>query len=176
MKKSGTLTPFDPGEAKRIVSWVDNPEVMHWLAPQTPPPLTEQKVLGWQGYGVHPFLYRADDSDDWVGYGEINDLQRVYRGGWIGHFLVAPDCRGQGWGQAFLRDLTSYGFRELSYRKVCLLAFPENKGATQCYSRVGYRIDGFEERSFPPDRRIEQMVRMVIRPRQLSSRTRRRIF
>ncbi|MCG8400452.1 MAG: GNAT family N-acetyltransferase, partial [Firmicutes bacterium] len=105
------LAPLDPALAPLVASWCGEGIEALWLAPRTPPPITAEKVLGWQEEGRIPYAMLAKD-DAPVAYGELNELRHRRREYWLGHLLVDPQRRGQGLGTTLTRLLTEKAFRE----------------------------------------------------------------
>ena len=133
------LTPFDSGHASVIAGWVTTTPELRWLAPSVEPPLTPEKVVGWQRPDGYAFsLNRAVDPLP-LGYGELNLMRRQADQFWIGHVIVDPDHRKQGLGRYLVHSLVSYAFERLFARRVSLVVFPDNEAAIRCYRRVGFR-------------------------------------
>jgi len=147
------------------------------LSPITDPPLTPEKVLGWQRPDGHafvfsertsgPFLQRevpqhaANDSTRRrpVGYGELNPMQAERGHWWLGHCIVDPDQRRRGVGARLIRGLWGFAFGRLEARRVSLIVFPENEAAFRCYSRNGFVEVGEEFHEFRAGRR-ERLLRL----------------
>lgn len=143
------LVPFDPIWAERIVNWVDSPQEMYWLAPKTRPPLTVREVLRWRNPDHGPYMLLPDTGDVPVAYGELNRLSGARRQYWLGHLVVDPAWRGQGYGLELTRRLLEEAFERRGAQRVTLVVFPENERALACYRSAGMREDGYEWHDFP---------------------------
>jgi RimJ/RimL family protein N-acetyltransferase len=165
-----------------LVSWVGGDADLRWLAPNTAPPLTPEKVLEWQkpegrayvavaarpeepnGSPPPRAMHNGDCGEsDLVAYGELNPIQGRPRQFWLGHCLVRPDRRGRGLGCAFVKTLLRQAFAVLRASNVALIVFPDNRAALHCYLRAGFVAVGEEWHSFlsaPPER----LLRLEARP------------
>jgi RimJ/RimL family protein N-acetyltransferase len=157
------LAPLAREHAGLIASWAQDQRAAEWLAPRTPPPLDAAKVLEWQLPGVHAYLLYAGDEPLPLAYGEVNELRRDRGEYWLGHLVVAPARRGQGWGRDLTRLLLRAAFNELGARRVTLVVFPENRAAVRAYEAAGMVVDGYETHFFAPYGRTVVLVRMVAR-------------
>ncbi len=157
------LLPFREQHAATLVSWVKSESEMRWLAPSTPPPLTEEKVLSWQKPGGHAFVGYDDSCGDMVAYGELNPMGHRSDRLWIGHCLIRPDRRGRGIGQTFVRVLLKEAFDHLKSSRVSLIVFPDNQPAVRCYQRAGFAFISEEWHTFVPGR-PERLMKLEALP------------
>lgn len=158
------LRRFQRDYAPAVASWVRDAKELFLLAPQTPGPLTAQKVASWctPENKRQPWLLWNEELDETAGYGELNPLSSSSGHWWIGHFLVAPAARGQGLGQRFARLLLAQAFGQHSAHMVSLVVFPNNLAAIRCYQRAGFRHNGSEQRLFGVSGRVHTLLRMTI--------------
>ncbi len=160
------LRAFEPRFAAVVAGWVPSDDDLFWLAPGTAPPLTSDKVSGWTTHRDNPLLLCQTEDRSVVGYAELNPLPRQPADLWIGHLIVDPSRRGQGLGQVLTRRLLQAAFARWGARRVCLVVFPENAAAVQCYLRCGMVRDGIQIKSFAHRPGRHRMVRMQITQRQ----------
>ena len=142
------LQRFTQEFAPAVASWVPLPDELFHLAPQTPPPLTPDKVISWTRGDVNAYLLRSAELCP-LAYGELNPMPREAAHLWIGHFIVAPEHRRQGLGEAFLRLLLDEAFVARGTAAVSLVVFPDNEAAIRCYRKVGFQDVGAQPRFFP---------------------------
>lgn len=147
------LSSFDAGFAAAVAAWVGDPRELAWLSPETPPPLTPEKVIAWAGPGRRQFLFRMEASEPQssafatsapFAYGELNDMPDRPEQKWIGHFVLDPDARGRSIGTACVQALLDHAFDDLAAREVILVVVPANRRAIQCYARAGLDHRGEE--------------------------------
>jgi RimJ/RimL family protein N-acetyltransferase len=159
-EKKGRLSSFERFYGPVILGWVGSDQELFWLAPRTPPPLTVEKIEGWTGANGYPCLLWGDDARVPVGYGEINHMPHDGSHWWLGHLIVAPRQRGQGWGQRLVMALLERGFVDLRAGQVSLVVFPENRAAIRCYERCGMRVLGDQYKEFGYEARRYRMIHM----------------
>lgn len=142
------LSTFEPWHAFDVARWAKTTKDLWWLAPNTPPPLTVSKVLGWKRDHGAAFILRAKDDETSLGYAELNPMRDDRTHFWLGHVVVRPDRRGAGLGRALLRELLHEAFESRSAERVSLIVFPENTPAISCYQAMGFTIVGEEFHQF----------------------------
>lgn len=155
------LEPFDPRLADRVVEWVRTPLDAYWLAPQTPPPLTVEKIVGWFGEGRRPFQLVDAATNALLGYGELNELSLKPGEFWLGHLIVDPGRRGCGVGRELVRRLLGRAFSRMGATRVTLVVFPENAPAIACYRSAGMIEDGYEVHHFAAYGTTAALLRMT---------------
>lgn len=155
------LVEFDPAWAEHVVRWVRDERESYWLAPKSTPPLTAREILGWRKPDHHPYMLVLPARAAPIAYGELNRLSGARRCYWLGHLIVDPEYRGQGWGVALTRALLDEAFQQRGARRVTLIVFPENTRAVACYRAAGLREDGHEWHTFTAHGRRECLIRMA---------------
>jgi len=156
------LRPFERLHAPLIASWVRDDDELFWLAPQTPPPVTPEKVIGWTIRRGRPLLLWPPEASAPIGYAELNDMPTHPDELWIGHFIIALDHRGLGLSREMLRLLLRRAFGPLRAERVALIVFPANEPAIRCYRSGGLRTVGFQERTFASRPGPHKMREMAI--------------
>ncbi len=159
------LVPFDPDYAARVAEWCRGPHEAYWLAPQTPPPLTAEKVIGWRQAGRTALMMVGVAGGAPIGYGETNLLSLRRKEFWLGHVVLDPAWRGRGLGRELTRLLLRYAFGKLDARRVTLVVFPRNVAAVACYRSVGMIDDGYEVHGFAAYGTRERLLRMAVERR-----------
>ncbi|MCP4593920.1 MAG: GNAT family N-acetyltransferase [bacterium] len=136
------LRRFVHNHAATVAEWVTTDQELFWTAPSIEPPLTARKVLAWaQSRGV-PCLLCEGESDDPIGYAELNVMRNCPDQLWIGHVILDPVWRGCGHGVSFMRLLLDHAFDALGAQRVSLIVFPDNHQAIRCYVAAGMMIQG----------------------------------
>jgi len=156
------LRPFERIHAPLIASWVRDDDELFWLAPQTLPPVTPEKVIGWTVQRGRPLLLWTSDAPAPIGYAELNDMPINPDELWIGHFIIAPDRRGAGLSREMLRLLLGRAFGPLRAERVALIVFPGNEPAICCYRSGGLRTVKWQERTFASRPGPHKMREMAI--------------
>ncbi len=157
------LVPFEAAWAELVASWAQDAREAYWLAPRNPPPLTAAEVLRWHTPGHTPYALLEEGRATPVGYGELNRLSSGRRRYWLGHLVIDPAERGRGLGAALTRKLLEEAFVRRRAQEVSLVVFPDNVAAIACYRAAGMREDGYETHEFAAYRRVETLLRMVVR-------------
>lgn len=156
------LVRFSPAHAPHIAGWVETDQELHWLAPNTPGPLTAEKVIGWKNPGGTALVALDAEGIAPVGYGELNPMKGDARHVWIGHVVVSPSLRGSGIGQTFVRALLTYAFETIRAQRVTLVVFPENRSALRCYESVGFTIVQEERHRFGTPGKRHRLLRLTL--------------
>lgn len=155
------LRPFDKLYAPMVARWVDGEAELFQLAPGTQPPLTAAKVVGWTSTGACPLLLWAENDQDPCGYAELNGVSGNPDTLWLGHLLLRPDLRGQGWGGRFVELLVAQAFERMGATSLVLVVFPENEPAIRCYLGHGFVVRREEFHRFA-GRKRHRMLRMEL--------------
>lgn len=163
------LVAFHRDYAAAVAEWACDDRQLRWLAPSTEPPLTADKVAEWVSPGGRAYVLLRDfdaaepplqsSSPQILGYAELNRMQTVYRGWWIGHFVVNCAVRGQGLGRMLLDRVLRQAFRRLRGLTVCLIVFPDNQPAIRCYEGAGFVCTGEEFHYFRGNPQRERLLR-----------------
>lgn len=160
--RQSELLHFRPHHAPLVAAWVRDDEELFWLAPQTPPPATAEKVAEWTAKRGRPVLCHAADWPEPFGYAELNDLPSRDGELWIGHFIVDPDRRARGLGREMMQLLLARAFGLLHARRVALIVFPDNAPAIRCYRAAGLVVSGTQDKTFPTRPGPHPMTEMAI--------------
>ena len=156
------LTAFDNVFAPRVASWVRDGHELFWLAPKTEPPLTAAKVAAWPGRTGSPMLFWREGESEPLGYLELNPMPNQKGHLWMGHCVLAPNCRGVGLGRIMVGLGNDEAFGHRSAHRVSLVVFPGNVAAIRCYRAVGYLKAGDQLKHFATTGKQHVMRRMTI--------------
>ena len=132
------LEPFDETMAPLISGWIQNDVESRWIAPYTIPPITPDKMLGWQKERQTAFVFESVSGTP-LAYGELVRAVLDPREVWIAHIIVDPAQRGIGVGRAFTIALANRAFNGFHAGQVYLSVFRDNPIAKSCYDRCGFR-------------------------------------
>jgi RimJ/RimL family protein N-acetyltransferase len=154
------LVPFERAWAELVASWVRDAREAYWVAPKSKPPVTAHEVLRWQRPGHQAYAVVRGDVEAPIGYGELNPMPQPQRHYWLGHLIVDPAVRGNGYGVQLTRLLVEEALERRGARRVTLVVFPENVVALACYRAAGMVDDGCEWHNFPLYGRCECLVRL----------------
>ncbi len=156
------LVTFDRDAAPLVASWVRDPHELFWLAPKTLPPLSAEKIIEWPGPDGSPLLLYRDGDFEPVGYAELNPMPGQSYHLWIGHCIVRPELRQQGFGRALVEMLLHEAFQNRYATRVSLVVFPDNTAAIRCYRATGFLHIREQVRQMPSTGRRHCMVEMRI--------------
>jgi len=156
------LAAFCPEHAVEIASWVRSERDLRWLAPNTAPPLTTDKICAWKKLDGDAFVLLAGEGGRPIGYGELNPMSSGTRHCWLGHVVVRPDQRRRGIGRVLLRSMLAEAFDQLESQRVSLIVFPDNMPAIRCYQGAGFAKTGDEFHRFEHDRSLHRLWRMEL--------------
>lgn len=158
------LDAFDPAQVDRVLSWVGGDFEAFRLAPRTPKPLTCESILSWRGVSGSLALQLVIVGESApVAYGEVNRLNDRGDEYWLGHLIVDPARRGEGFGYELTRLLLHRAFARLGARRVSLVVFPDNERAISVYKAAGMYCEGYELHTFDVHGGIsERLLRMAV--------------
>lgn len=154
------LRAFDQRDAELVARWIADHDEAYLVAPRTPPPLDANAIRAWRAAGHHQFILIACDSAAPLGYGEVNLLNAQRREYWLGHLIVDPQHRGQGYGLVLTQRLIEYAFVRCKATAATLVVFQHNERAIRSYRAAGMTDDGFEQHYFPAYGRQESLLRL----------------
>ncbi len=166
------LQPFRREHAALVASWVRDDDELFWLAPQTSPPVTPDKVIGWTAQRGRPMLFRPSPGPGPIGYAELNDMPGQSGELWIGHFILDPARRGRGLGGEMLRLLLAQAFGPLGAFRVALIVFPDNHPAIRCYESGGLVSARRQPKRFVSRPGVHEMIEMAIDRNRYQARVR----
>lgn len=133
------LVPFSDEYIETVRSWIDDEETYLHVCrgKEFPPP--ENVVKSWQRSGVTSYLLFSGGKP--VAYGELwnrpNDLAKE-----IGHLLVAPSHRYQGFGTKLLELLINRAATRSDVAKVIARLFHEDEIILSSLMKAGFEISG----------------------------------
>ncbi len=170
------LQPMLPVHAELVASWVRSASEARMLAPRAAAPISAQTILSWAAPKSNQFVlvpasdqrripstttFLSNARSQILGYGELNELESARRSFWLGHLIIDPSRRGDGYGLQLTQLLLSRAFDHCGAKRVTLVVFPENLIAVACYKRAGFEPDGFENHR-AADGSLIRLLRMAV--------------
>lgn len=143
------LVRFAAEHFDSLIRWSPDADfLLQWAGPGLRHPLTREQlaklVADAEGPESTGQLYTALRRDDRavIGHGELGWLDPLNGNAKLMRIVLAPEARGQGLGEALVRELARIGFEEHALHRLDLHVFPFNRQAVHCYERVGFRLEG----------------------------------
>jgi len=141
------LRPYRKNDASKIITWCDDERLFYkWTAgimgayPLTFDRLTEVTSGRIDNETYFPFV--AFDETGVVGFFTLRkpgDDDEELR---FGYVIVAPECRGKGYGKKMLRLGMNFATELYGAKKLSLGVFENNESAKWCYEAVGFADTG----------------------------------
>lgn len=133
------LIPFKPADFKKLISWLDNEELLVQVAgPIFSYPLTaEQLVTYLADEKRYAFKVIDPNTNEAIGHAELyKQEENVAK---ICRVLIGNEAyRGKGLGQELMNALVSYAINELQVPTIELNVYDWNVQAIRCYEKVGF--------------------------------------
>jgi RimJ/RimL family protein N-acetyltransferase len=136
------LEPFTPDDFGRLISWIDNKELLMKIAgPNFSFPLTVGQLQRYLN-DKNSLAFNVVDvsNDDIIGHAEIclSDngtckLDKVLIG--------EKSNRGKGVGLQLINELVKYSFEKLDVREVELNVYDWNIAGIKCYEKAGFSFN-----------------------------------
>jgi RimJ/RimL family protein N-acetyltransferase len=133
------LQPFDRPDFEKLISWIDNENLLVQVAGRqlTFPVTVEQLINSQLDPRRHAFSIVDFASSRPVGHCELYLLDQSAK---IDRLIIGdPAMRGKGLCKAVIHLLLDYGFNVLSQERIELNVFDWNKAAIRCYENAGLR-------------------------------------
>lgn len=90
----------------------------------------------------YPFAVRLYDSDEMIGFADLDEVSWTNRYAWIAIGIGDPAYRGLGYGREAMTLLIDCAFRELNLHRLQLTVFSYNTPAIRLYERLGFTREG----------------------------------
>lgn len=118
-----------------------------------------QEAIAWVRRREAAGFFRiiASEVDAAVGFGQISDIHRKNRFGYLGISLL-PAARGQGIGRAAMAALEAAARDELGLRKLLLQVRSDNTPALKLYDAVGWRRAGLLSSQYDDGERVHDVI------------------
>jgi RimJ/RimL family protein N-acetyltransferase len=81
-----------------------------------------------------------------VGHIELMCIDRTKKAAHIGRVLICrPEQRGKGYGSRMISLLVDMAFNTMDMQELMLTVFDYNRSAIACYTKIGFRLSGYQE-------------------------------
>ena len=137
------LRPTVDSDIDTWVTFNDNGSdrfLVQWAGPTAyRNPLTKEQVVAQRARETDRLFFTILEDDRIIGTIEMvpsADGPGTVR---LCRFLLAPDCRGKGYGGKALALAVDYAKRELKAEAIFIGAYDYNPGARRCYEKFGFR-------------------------------------
>lgn len=155
------LEPFTERDFERLITWIDNKELLMTIAgPYFSFPLTEAQLQAYLNDAKsHSFNIVDVNENTVIGHAEIRESgDGVFK---IDKLLIGDKAsRGKGLCQPIMRLLANYAFTQLQATTVELNVFDWNAAAIKCYEKTGFVINADKTTSFPMDDKVWTALNM----------------
>ncbi|MDZ4763996.1 MAG: GNAT family protein [Chloroflexota bacterium] len=106
----------------------------------------------------YPFAVRPHDSDEMIGYADIDAVSWTHRHAWVSIAIGDPRYRGLGYGREVMTLVIDYAFRELNLHRLQLTVFSYNAPAIRLYERIGFVREGVHREALLRDGERHDML------------------
>ncbi|WP_052098514.1 GNAT family N-acetyltransferase [Paenibacillus stellifer] len=148
--KAIRLQYFDESDFSVIAGWSSSPESLkQWAGPSLQFPLRHEELAEYIREANRPAVSKLlaysvihSASGDTVGHISLANIDRDNGHGRIGRVVLAPGCRGQGYGRSMMAEAMRIGFEGLKLHRLSLGVFDFNAPALSLYESLGFRREG----------------------------------
>ena len=141
------LTACTHADLPTITRWYEQTDFLRLLDARAAYPQTEAALSQWledQHKAPDAFLFalRLLDSDEPLGYIELDGILWTQQTGWLSIAIGDPAQRGKGYGYEALRLALAFAFHELNLHRLQLTVFSYNSNAIALYEKLGFQREG----------------------------------
>lgn len=141
------LTSLNRTDIPTLTRWYQDGDFLRMFDAVPAYPETEEKWQKWLEEqeakpDVYLFAIRPLESDDLIGWIELDTIQWNNRNVWLGIGIGETGQRGKGIGQEAMCLLLDFAFFELNLHRVQLSVFEYNQPAIRLYERLGFVREG----------------------------------
>ncbi|SHG87536.1 GNAT family N-acetyltransferase [Pedobacter caeni] len=138
-----TLQPFEEEDFQRLISWLDNEELLvQFGGPLFSFPLTSAQLQNYKNDKSRlSFKVISLPDQEVIGHAELfpSDEEKTIK---ICRVLIGAETkRGQGSGQQVINELLKISFLQLGKEKVELNVYDWNTNAIKCYEKAGFILN-----------------------------------
>ena len=131
-----------------FVTWLNDPEVRHYLTIYGP--LSQTQEMKWfeeiltHPVAEQPLMIETLVDGTWKPLGDIGflNLDQHSCNAELGLFIGEKDFWDKGIGTKAISLMLDYGFNALNFHRIYLRVFEPNKRGIHCYEKVGFRHEG----------------------------------
>lgn len=139
------LTAVHENDLSIVSRWFANPEFMRLFDAVPAAPKSERHFKKWleeEPNDTFRFAIRIQESDEIIGFVEIDDILWNHRTAWLGIGIGDSEHRNKGFGKEAMELALEFCFHELNLHRVQLTVFEYNKGAIKLYENLGFQKEG----------------------------------
>lgn len=143
--KKVRLRAYRKEDLELRLSYINDPEVVEGLTPDTPYPITSHENEKWfesiSGLkDTYKFAIETREHKEFIGGCSINSVDWKNRVVTVGIF-IGKDYWGKGYGTDAMKVLLSFIFMEMNINKVRLITYSYNHRAIRSYEKCGFKIE-----------------------------------
>lgn len=160
------LRPVSLEDLEPITQFRNDPEVWHYLARVHPCSIQLEKE--WiekvmkEDSGSMMFAVVLKQKNKFLGTMGLGKINYIDGTAETGSMLGAKEEWNKGYAKEAKMLLLQYAFQTLNLRKVCSLAFAENKGSIKHNLNCGYQIEGVRKRHYYRDGKYHDQVQLAV--------------
>lgn len=163
--KRVVLRPSMRKDIKKILVWMNDPEVLQYIRHNFP--LYEKEEEEWfekLGKQKQNDVVLAIETKKGVHIGNtgIHRISWADRIGNIGIFVGDKKYWGKKYGYEAMMLLLEYAFNTLNLRKMCLSVFNFNERAYKCYCRCGFKVEGRKREQYYANGKYHDEIVMAV--------------
>ena len=158
------LKPFEEADFERLISWADSMEALiQFAGPVFQFPLTpEQLSTHLSEKKNHVFKVIHPEKEEVIGHAEIHHSDEHHAR--LCRILIGnKNYRGQGLGEALVRQLADHAFNELHVSTIDLNVYDWNTSAIACFETVGFTLNPEQSYTIDVNGMMWTAVNMVLR-------------
>ena len=142
------LTTLDVVNAETARSWINDPEISHWLLAGQVPLSKDAEIAFYQEMEAsrsdYVFEIRLIADDSYIGNCGLNGVDLVHRHAEVGIVIGEADAQGQGLGRDAILTLLRFGFDTLGLHRIHIRHIDGNDRAAHLYPSIGFLPIGRE--------------------------------
>jgi len=129
------------------LSYINDPEVLKYLEPGIPYPVTYNEELRWFDSisafkDTYRFAVETVSGGSYIGDCGINSIDWKNSIAGVSIFIGSDDYRGKGYGTEAMQLLISFIFNQLNINKIRLYVYSFNERAIRSYEKCGFKKEG----------------------------------
>jgi RimJ/RimL family protein N-acetyltransferase len=141
------LTALTKADLPHISRWQHDGEFLRLYDARPAHPQSSDALESWlkerqEDKAAYLFALRLLQSDELVGYIELEGILWTHRVGWLSIAIGDRKNWGQGYGTEAMKLALRFAFAELNLYRVQLTTFSYNQRAIALYQRLGFRHEG----------------------------------
>jgi RimJ/RimL family protein N-acetyltransferase len=161
------LRPLEREDARTIVPWFNDPEVMRYLLRYRPLTLTEEeeflKRMAQSETDLALGIVRKGE-DRLIGATGFHHIDARCRHASFGILLGDKEAWGKGYGTEATGLMVGYAFETLNLNRVWLHVYEYNERGKRAYEKVGFRVEGrLRQDTFRDGRYWDTLVMGILR-------------